>query len=57
MKSSYCAKSVQYILDELREIVWLLSITAALSIGGAGLGVGLALVADAQGVYGKWPLY
>jgi hypothetical protein len=57
MKPSYCEKSVRYILDELREIVWLLSITAALSIGGAGLGVGLALVADAQSVYGKWPLY
>jgi hypothetical protein len=57
MKTSYCRKSARYILDELREIVWLLSITTVLSVGGAGLGVGLALVADVQSVSGKWPLY
>jgi hypothetical protein len=55
MKPSHFRKSARYLLDELREIAWLLSLTAALSIGGAGLGVGLALVADAQSVYATGP--
>jgi hypothetical protein len=55
MNPSHFRKSVRFILDELREIAWLLSITAALSIGGAGLGVGLALVADAQSVSARGP--
>jgi hypothetical protein len=55
MKPSHCREFVRFLLDELREIAWLLSVTAALSIGGAGLGVGLALVADAQSVHAKGP--
>jgi len=44
MTPSFYRRSARYILNELREIAWLLSITAVLSVGGAGLGVGLALI-------------
>jgi hypothetical protein len=38
----------RFILDELRELAWLLSITAVLSAGGVGVGVVLALIAEGQ---------
>ena len=44
MQTLATARNRQYIRDELREILWLLSAAAALSIGSAGLGVALALI-------------
>jgi len=38
----------QFIRGELLELAWLLSITVALSAGGVGLGVFLALIAGGQ---------
>jgi hypothetical protein len=46
MTPSFCTRSAGSILNELREIAWLISIIAVLSVGGAGLGVGLALIAN-----------
>jgi hypothetical protein len=38
----------QFIREELRELAWLLSITVMLSAGGVGLGVFLAVIAEAR---------
>jgi hypothetical protein len=46
------AGSWQPILNELRELVWLSSIIAILSIVGVGLAVALALTLDG---YASWP--
>jgi hypothetical protein len=48
MEASRDPRYWQFILDELRELAWLLSITAVLSAGGVGVGVFLALIAEGQ---------
>ena len=41
----------QYMRDELRELLWLLSAASALSIGSAGLGVALALIFEGPSLW------
>ena len=48
MEASRDPRYWQLILEELRELAWLLSITAVLSAGGVGVGIVLALIAEGQ---------
>jgi len=45
------ARNRQYMRDELRELLWLLSAASALSIGSAGLGVALALIFEGPSLW------
>jgi hypothetical protein len=48
MEASRDRRYWRLILEELRELAWLLSITAVLSAGGVGVGIFLALIAEGQ---------
>ena len=51
MRTHVNAGNRQYMRDELRELLWLLSAAAALSIGSAGLGVALALIFEGSSLW------